>query len=386
VTVDAAETGSGVPAALGGRHFSDCAALGGMTTPGAAIIGGAAIEVAEFAGRSADGGPREAAVIDAEVEELVTDAATSGRRVLLTLVDVSKTGMIVPSLACALELRRRFPAEVEIIVDACQFRLASTTLRAYLQHGFLVALTGSKFVAGPAFSGALLVPEAAGQRLRGRQLPSTLGAYCARADWPQGWAVRPALPDVGNYGLLLRWEAALSEMRAFRSLPEAAVAVFVDAFASSVNHRLQSDPSFQPLPVPKLDRHPLVNIKTWDHTPTIFPFLLRCPPGSGSSRAPLCREKTAWVYELLGKDSDDHPHYPATRVRAIASRRCQLGQPLPCGTHDGIPVSALRLCVSMPLIVDAVSQRGRGAEAVIAEALLALDKTALLASAISRPD
>ena len=40
----------------------------------------------------------------------------------------------------------------------------------------------------------------------------------------------------------------------------------------------------------------------------------------------------------------------------------------------------LRLCASSRLIVDAVSPGGRGAEVVMAEALTALDKAALLVS------
>jgi hypothetical protein len=39
-------------------------------------------------------------------------------------------------------------------------------LRAYLQHGLPVAVTGSKFLTGPAFSGALFVPPSAAQRLK----------------------------------------------------------------------------------------------------------------------------------------------------------------------------------------------------------------------------
>ena len=60
--------------------------------------------------------------------------------------------------------------------------------------------------------------------------------------------------------------------------------------------------------------------------------------------------------------------------------RCQVGQPVACGTRDGVPVSALRLCASTRLIVDALSEKGRGTTAVIAEALAVLDKAAFLAS------
>ncbi len=387
VMIEATETGSGVPAALGGRHFSDCTALGTMVAPGSAISGGGTIEVAAVPNRTANGSPRAAALIDAEVEALVASAATAGSRVLLNLVDVSKTGIIAPSLACALQLRRRFPAAVDVLVDACQFRLAPSTVRAYLQHGFWIALTGSKFVGGPAFSGALLLPEAAAQRLRTRHLPLAISSYSARADWPVGFAARHALPNVENYGLLLRWEAALTELRSFRSLPEPAIIAFLEVFAEKVRQRLKRDPMFRPLPVPILDRRPLVNANSWDLTQTIFPFVLYHSPDSERHGAPLSRKETSRVYKLLGREHIDLGNFYLTaEMCAIATRRCQLGQPVQCGTIQGAPVSALRLCTSMQLIVDAVSPQGRGANAVIGEALLALDKAALLAIAIDQLD
>ena len=233
VMVDAVETGSCVPAALAGRHFSDRAALGETVSAGAAIASGPAMEVVSVALRDDDGTPRSADSIDAEVTALVASAAAAGRRVLLSLVDVSKTGMIAPSPACALELRRRWPETVEVLIDACQFRIAPATLRAYLQHGFMVALTGSKFVTGPTFSGALLFPAPLARRYRGRLLPRALSAYSLRADWPQHWAAAGALANDANFGLLLRWQAALEELRAFRAVPEAAVSAAARAAAGA---------------------------------------------------------------------------------------------------------------------------------------------------------
>jgi hypothetical protein len=369
VMIEATETGSGVPAALGGRHFSDCTALGHTVAPGAGIAGGAAVQVVAVAGRAADGAPRAAALIDAEVEALAVAAVAAGRRVLINLVDVSKTGMIAPSIGCAMDLRRRFADAVDVLVDGCQFRLAPATLRAYLAQGFWIALTGSKFVGGPAFAGALLLPDAAARRLRGRELGVGLCAYSARADWSADWAV--SLPAVENFGLLLRWEAALAELRALRSLPEPAIASFVDAFAAATRERLQDDDAFEPLPVPPLDRRPLPTDKSWDLTPTIFPFVLR------RRGATMSRADTARVHALLATDAADPGLSPA--LRAVAERRCQFGQPVACGTRAGVPVSALRLCLSARLIVDALSPQGRGAGTVIAEAMLALDKAALLA-------
>ncbi len=385
VMIDPAETGSGVPAALTGQHFNDCAALGGVVTPGAPIFGGAVAEVVTVTCRGDDGSPRASTAVDAEVEALVINAVAAGRRVLLNLVDVSKTGIIAPSVCCALELRRRFSSAVDVLVDACQFRLAPSTLRAYLENGFWVALTGSKFVGGPAFSGALLLPSVASRRLRTHILSPSLSAYSARADWPQGWMGRHSLSDTANYGLLLRWEAALVELRSFRALSEAAVAGFLELFAEAVQHRLAADPYFRILPVPLINRRAIVNCHSWDSIQSIFPFVLFRPAGPGRQSTPLNREETTRVHKLLACDNISVSNtYLSPTMGSILSRRCQLGQPVRCGTYYDVPVSALRLCASMRLIVDAVSPQGRGADTVIAEALSALDKCALLTMAIDQ--
>lgn len=373
VMVDAAETGSYVPAALSGRHFSSRAALGGSVRAGAAIPGAGAIEVATVPIREEDGSPRPATTIDGEFEAHVVSAAERGRRVLLILVDVSKTGMIAPCPALVANLKRRYPDVLDVLIDACQFRIAPTTLRAYLAQEFMVALTGSKFVTGPTFAGALLIPASAARRLRQRPLPQALLAYSTRSDWPHGW--QGFLDDVANFGLLLRWEAALQELRAFRALPEEKIAGFLQAFASAIDQRLSSDPSFSPLPVPPLDRRPWLAADCWDLRQTIFPFLL-----FQEGKIPLARDKTALVYRLLQEDLGRR--FDRSGDVAIARLRCQLGQPVACGARDGIPVSALRLCASVRLVVEATVEEGRHASAVIARALAALDKAALIVRTI----
>lgn len=373
VMVDPAETGSGVPAALAGRHFSTLAALGDAVGEGLAIKGGGALEVVTVPIRKADGSPREAAALDAEVASLVMPAAASGRRVLLTLVDQSKTGLIAPSVGCVAMLARRLPDSVDVLVDACQFRIAPRTLRAYLEHGFMVALTGSKFLTGPSFAGALLIPSVVAKRLLGRPLSGALLAYSSRADWPQSCEAAGSLDNVANFGLLLRWEAALQELRAFRQLPESEVESFLRAFAQAVRNRLISDPLFAPLPVSEFDRRPLVDAVGWDLVQTIFAFVLYHPETPAGKR-PLSMDETAQVYRLLQVDLSDSGQLGGHGD--VASLRCQLGQPVECGYRDGMPVAALRLCASARLITDASA--GGDASAVIEKALAALDKTALI--------
>lgn len=291
--------------------------------------------------RANDGTPRPIADIDTDVTAWVIDAVTLGQRVLLIMVDQSKTGLIAPSPACVMQLHQCHRNQVDVLVDACQFRLAPATLRAYLQQGFMVALTGSKFLTGPSFSAALLRPAAQRRTVRTGE-------------------------DSGevNFGLLLRWEAALVELRRFGALPQDEVVHCLEAFVKAVQHRLINDPCFAPLAVPQLDRRPLIEARAWDHLPTIFPFLL-CHP---QTRLPLSREETLRVYRQLPMTDGSW--------EGIAALRCQLGQPVACGMRDGMVVSALRLCISAGQISDACEKNDTSG--LIEEAMRALDKAARL--------
>lgn len=328
VMLEASETGSGVPAALKGK------------TPG--------IEIAAVQNRTDDGTLRSREEVDVEVKTVVEDAVKSGMQVLLVITDVSKTGFISPGLGCVVALHHAFPKQVSVLVDACQFRMAPSTLHAYLKHGFMVAITGSKFITGPAFSGVLLVPKALAQQLQGKSLPPQPSSISICGDWPAHWAARNAFPDGTNYGLLLRLEAALAELKAFMALPENDVTIFLKSFALAVRERLANDRILELLPMPALDRMAITDRKSWDQVQTIFPFALRASKDLNEA-------------DILYQN--------------LRAQGCQVGQPVLCGMRDGAPVAALRLCASMRLIADALAPEGRGTDAVIKEALSVLNKT-----------
>lgn len=374
ITVEASETGSGVPAALAGRHFCTSTALGQAVIDGVSLPGAERVETVAVPGRAPDGALRAADEVAGDIAARAAEAMDEDRRVLLVLTDVSKTGILSPSVECALDLQRRHDGTVGVLVDACQLRLAPATLQAYLERGFMVAVTGSKFVTGPAFCGALLVPPRLARRFKERPLPTGLAAYSARGEWPRGWTAAEGLPDVANYGLLLRWQAALAELEAFASLPEDAVAGFVAEFGFAVRARFAGDARFEAVMAPPPDRRAISAPASWDRLPTIFPFLLRRPSGH------LGRTETERVYELLAADVADQAGATSPAVRALAGRRCQVGQPVPCGERAGAPVHALRLCLSARLIVEAVGA-GRGDE-VIAQAMTVLDKAALIVDTV----
>ena len=129
------------------------------------------------------------------------------------------------------------------------------------------------------------------------------------------------------------------------------------------------------LPVPSLTRAPIAG-RSWDSIPTIFSFLLRRKNAAGEW-VWLDREETKRVHELLREDLSN---VSSGSNRALAALRCQVGQPVACGTRDGIPVSALRICASSRLVVDALAENGRGSHAIFADAFAVLNKAQWVAS------
>lgn len=348
--------------AVTGRHFSNRSALGSAVEKNTRLIStGAGIELVSVPIRNCDGAPRPVHDIDAEVASLTQEAIQDGRRILLIVVDVSKTGMIAPSPQCAFHLRDANPGKIEVMIDACQFRLAPPSLHAYIDNGAIVALTGSKFVTGPSFSGALLVPGPLAVRYRTQQLPATLSAYSARADWPEHWPGAAKLANTTNFGLLLRWEAALTELKRFRTIPPVQVAGIISRLGAAIEELLSIHPAFLPLPVPHIDRG-LQTGGHWDSFQTIYPFFLMRQAGDRRP-VPLSHVETASVHHILQAPRPDLPF-------AI---RCQLGQPVACAALDGVAVSALRICISTRHVVEAAIH---GEADVIKMASAALDLTA----------
>ena len=229
----------------------------------------------------------------------------------------------------------------------------------------MVALTGSKFMTGPTFSGVLLIPGALSLRLRALPFPPSLVTYSSRADWPRDWASASALPAVANVGLMLRWEAALKELSLFRLVPEYKGVGFLQKFSEAIRHRMENDPVFDMLSVPALHRRPLIDNTSWDHIQTIFPFLLHGVDMHGRRMA-LTREETMRVYRHLSDDT-----------MTDNGMLIQLGQPVACGYRNEVPVSALRLCTSARVVVEAVGGPDDCTDRVIQRALAVLDKTAL---------
>ncbi len=354
VVVGADQTGSGTAHTSRGRHFSDRTSQGKPVQKGTPIGGltddTASIAISLFA---EDGAFRSEREIDDAVIEAVAEQVRIGRKVVLQTMDSSKLGWRAPSDACLREIGSRWPHAVQIVVDACQMRIGRPRLREYLDRGYVILLTGSKFLTGPAFSGASLWPQALSERIAAiEEPPGGLAEYATRFDLPLRWGpVRASLPSRPNFGPWLRWEAALEEMCAYYGLPELYRRSALKRLAHAGPAAIASSQHLSML----ADRSVAADGPDEEKPATIFPFFIE-----RDGRTLELGEMTS-IYHALNRDLASA--LPATATddqRTLAFISCHIGQPvkLPVGT-------VLRIGIGARNIAEAWSSDDRIAEANI---------------------
>jgi len=349
IIVAADQTGSGTAYTARGQHFNATTANGDQVRKGEPIAGLAdSVASVGFGLFDGAGGFRPQADVDARVLEAIEQSVASGTNVLLQIMDSSKLGRRAPSDRCLDEIAMRWPDQVQVVVDACQMRLGRPRLRKYLDRGYLVLITGSKFFTGPAFSGALLVPSGLSKALDTvGEVASGLSGYCSRSDWPRGWqSLRSRFPVRANFGQWLRWEAALEEIGAYYKVPDAFRVAALTIFGSGVERIIASSPSLRLLPARQGCEGAGVDDEELAET-TIFPFVI--VHGGRVLALDDCRK----IYRALARDARNAvaagPHCEAE----VAARLCLVGQPVALGGGGQYPVAALRICAGARLVTEA---------------------------------
>jgi hypothetical protein len=353
VVVGSDQTGSGTAYTSCGRHFSHVTAAGHAVEkdqPIAELADGVSNINITF--RHA-GGFRTPAEMDTAVISAIEAAVAKGTNVVLQTMDASKFGWRAPSDACVEQIVRRWPKQVQVVVDACQLRCSRGRLREFLARGFAVLITGSKFFTGPAFSGALIVPAGPlGNAAAIMSVPSGLSAYASAFDWPEEWiSIRACFPAKANFGQWLRWEAALEEMRLYYAIPasfrehvRASLAVHVARLIKmSTNLRLLSYGVEQLTPC------------------TMFPVLLH------RNDVPLTAAQCTAVYRALRSDLSTILCNERLDVDPGGLRvPCQTGQPVLLSEQEG---TALRISLSSRTIRQCWSDECETAEAKTSQTL-----------------
>lgn len=352
------ETGSGVPLAARGCHFANDTALG-HTVPKGQLIEGFpdTTQVINLPMRDADGQQIPPEQVDADCLRVTRAELARGRHVLLHRLDLSKTGLLAPRMDTLDALAATAPAgQVDVVVDACQTRLDPARVRDYLDRGWMVMITGSKFFTGPPFCGAVLVPAPVMARLSADGLPSGLAQYTHRQAWPENTAT-DVLPSGHNIGLVLRWHAALAEMTALGEVDRATVTQRLREFLSAARDAITGNPDLSLLPPVALSRPALPD--AWDDQATILSFFVRAP-GDDATFRPLPLPQARQLYAWLNADLSEILPAADPGERALAALLCHVGQPVPLAhpALDDALAGALRISAGARLVSGEPSHDG----------------------------
>ncbi|GAB1579126.1 hypothetical protein [Bordetella petrii] len=373
------ETGSGVALAGAGCYFDHLAATGMKIEKGASIWPEGAISTAKVAIRGPDGAPRTPAEIDRDFIDVGRQALERGDRVLAHVLLASKTGLVAPTVAAVKELTQIAPDRVDVVVDACQMRMSFKDLGACIERGWILQVSGSKFLTGPPFSGALVLPREIRSRLPAIQanLRHAPGV-CHGELWSKWWSGQlPESTTTPSFGPLFRWLPAVMEARLLEALPEGFRREAFERFRDTLVRRIGDSPYLAPIsiggPYDKDEEFARLSIVSFE--------VLGC--NWNGELKPLDEAECRHLFEQLNRDVSALFSDLSAAESALARQKFHIGQPVTLRTSSDSR-TVLRLVIGARFFT-IVGYADDGAtmaalDAEIADAGRAVSKIELLAS------
>jgi hypothetical protein len=375
------EVGSGSVLGASGRYFSKRTPMGPGSVEGGTVVPGFGrypVDVEGVEVRDSAGALRSPADVEEQIERIIVDAPD---RVVVHVVEGSKTGVRLPRMEAASRWAVRWPDKVRVVVDAAQMRVDQPTIEQHLDAGHMVFVTGSKFFGGPPFSGAVLLPRRHAAVAAGLQSgPVGVGEFLSRFDVPREL---PGLRALGaprpNYGLVARWAAASVELASFHNTSPEIRDEVLRRLARGILDHIEAESSLALVDSPFTA---LIDAerRSLDDLPTIFTFTLTGPDGR-----PFDVETARQVQQAMVRDLGTVENYQPPRERsALGQSSFFLGQPVRVPTRAGRVAGALRFAVGAPTVSRVVFDHTRGRTwedrlaAELADVKRALGKLAVL--------
>ncbi|NRD22875.1 hypothetical protein HNV10_06460 [Winogradskyella litoriviva] len=347
ILVASDETGSGVSTALKGCHFENTSALNYPVKKGDKIEGFRDVDVINIPFRDENGKLKTTAQLDAEVLNEITKTEQSGKHAVLHVMDHSKLGYQSPSKKMMEDLNKLNSPALQIIVDAAQLRLDATDIQNYLERGYMVAITGSKYFTGPPYCGALLLPESVNQLINAskKSLPEGLTQYYNHTDWPTSWFCSKALSDGFNYGSYMRWNAAIVEMDRYYKTPILYRNMGIEMFCNFVDDSIKDASFLERL----YDDEAKANSNDNNefgirNIRTIFPFFIR------KNNKVLPVDKVKELYMLLNSDLSDKFEGSSLEIIRLAAQKCHIGQAVNVKYGNDLQSAVLRISLGARVI------------------------------------
>lgn len=380
VLVASDETGSGVPSALKGCHFENTTALNFPVKKGDKIEGFRDVDLIKIPFRDENGALKSSKQLDEEVYDAIYKTNEQGRHIVLHTMDQSKLGYQSPSDELIKRLDTLSKLSIQIVVDASQLRLDPKDIQNYLNKGYIVTITGSKYFTGPPYSGALLLPKSVSKVILSvkNSLPAGLTQYYNHSDWPISWFCSNDLSDGYNYGSYTRWNAAIVEMDRYYKTPILYRNMGIEMFCNFVEDSIKEATFLEPI-YDNETKTNSYNSKEFGirNIRTIFPFFIL------KNNEVLSVDKVKKLYTLLNSDLSDQFEDSSLEIIRLAAQKCHIGQAVDVKYGNDIESAVLRISLGARVISDSWVNRDislffRNIEAQMSQITIIIKKIELI--------
>ncbi len=249
-----------------------------------------------------------------------------GTVALLHIVDSSKLGRRMDVIDDVERLKKQYPGRLLVTIDSSQSRTDVHRTRKYLELGYMVMITGSKFEDGPPFSGAVIVPSRLTESLSPKNfldfLPG-IGNFITRYDLSGHMDIlRPYLPSWMNWGLMMRWTCALANWENFRRIDDTTRNLLIQNWVEGLLKIIGKYPELEVLsggevqPGAVGDRNTIISVKLFSQ-------------GNPLSRAVL-QNIYHWLYENMSHRIPEDIRL-SHGEQSVLKRPFLIGQPVDLG-------------------------------------------------------
>jgi hypothetical protein len=336
------EVGSGTLRAGSGCYFSNITPSGDQVDVGSAVTGFDQFSIEIYAPQLRCLATGRLLDIDYEhLDSFISDRVEKNGRVLLHLVYRSKTGVITPDVDNIVALKSKWGKSLNIVVDCCQMRVTSEKINYFLENDFMVLITGSKFYSGPPFSAALLVKDDTCLEVVDNFAPPLgFSQFFSRFDFPEKLIkLRESGFPNPNWGLILRWQAAIFEIKEFYDLDRQYFHDYFIEFYLAYSALVDQSPYTENFS----DITPQMGDLENSFSTTVNTFFIK------NRFRYLSESEVRMIYHLMTRNcSDIHSDQD---YKDILSSCCHLGQPVRVKENDSYVLGTLRISISSRLIV-----------------------------------
>ncbi len=306
-----------------------------------------AVDLIKIPFRDENGALKSPSQLDGEVFNAISKTNELGRHVVLHTMDQSKLGYQSPSDELIRKLNSLEKLSMQIIVDGSQLRLDPKDIRNYLDKGYIVTITGSKYFTGPPYSGALILPKSVTKLIHAlkNKLPEGLTQYYNHSDWPTSWSCSNDLSDGYNYGSYMRWNAAIVEMDRYYRTPILYRNMGIEMFCNFVEDSIKDATFLKPI---YGDENKTNSYSSKEfgirNIRTIFPFFIL------KNNKVLSIDQVKKLYTLLNSDLSEHFHDSSLEIIRLAAQKCHIGQAVNVKYGNDIESAVLRISLGARVI------------------------------------